>query len=154
MATLPLEAASGWNELRRRVTAPPRQGPFRRAGGAIGRALARPGKFGWLLAGQAALALSIAALILPDGNPGPYRTLGAAAVERTGNVIVIFRPDTREEDLRRMLNAGRARLVDGPTGAGAYVLEVPAAERGSILAVLREQPNVVLAQPLDLDAGR
>ncbi len=150
---LPLDAEAGWSELRRRVMlAPPRQGIFQQAGSALRRALAWPGRFGWLLAGQVALALSVVVMILPRSNPAPYRTLGAAAMQPSGNVIVIFRPDTSEADLRRTLYASRARLVDGPTAAGAYLLQVPAAERISIIAALQTQPNVVLAQPVDAEA--
>lgn len=150
MAMLPLDAEAGWSELRRHlVFAPSRSGPFRQAGQALRRAFAWPGKVGWLMAGQLAVLVVVAIGLLPREGPAPYHTLGNTTAQRTGNVVVVFRTDTREQDLRRTLNDSRARLVDGPTAAGAYVLEVPAADRPSIIAALQRQPNIVLAQPVD-----
>ena len=42
-----------------------------------------------------------------------------------------------------------ARLVDGPTQADAYVLQIPAARRELALATLRARHEIVLAQPID-----
>ena len=64
-------------------------------------------------------------------------------------MIVTFRPDTSEQDLRNTLNESHARLVDGPTAADAYVLHVPAAERAAALVKLRQRANIVLAEPID-----
>jgi hypothetical protein len=155
VARLPLDTELGWGALRRRMEVLPRsRRVFEQPGRAIEQALAWPGKFGWLLAGQAVLAASFAFILLPNGDPALYRTLGGVAVQGGGNVIVIFRPDAREQELRLMLNDNDARFVDGPTSAGAYVLRVPPARRNSILAVLRSQPDVVLAQPVDADVRR
>jgi hypothetical protein len=63
--------------------------------------------------------------------------------------MVIFRPDATEADMRRILTAADARFVDGPTAAGAYVLKAPPRAKAQALALLRRQPQVVLAQPLD-----
>jgi hypothetical protein len=71
-----------------------------------------------------------------------YRALGAPA-RTEGNAVVMFRPDTPERELRRILQASGARLVDGPTVTAAYVLALPAA-----LARLRAERAVTLAQPL------
>ena len=65
-----------------------------------------------------------------------------------GNVVVVFHPDTTERQMRETLKAGQARLVDGPTAAGGYVLAVPAAKRTAALAALRARENVVLAEPI------
>jgi hypothetical protein len=69
-----------------------------------------------------------------------------------GNVIVVFRPDVRESEMRRLLKGSEARLVDGPTAANAYVLRVPQAERAAALSQLRNDAAVVLAEPLDAAA--
>jgi hypothetical protein len=105
---------------------------------------------GWALAAQAAcLVLTVGALVYETTKPPTYRALGAAPDSAAGNVVVIFRPDTREGDLRRILKDGGARLVDGPTAADAYVLHVPAQERAAALAKLRAQAQIVLAEPID-----
>lgn len=157
IVALPWDAEFGWNRLHHGIIhMPPRQRSFVRAGAWLRRALAWPGRFGWLLAGQVALAGVVVAMILPGSNSSPghpalYRTLGtsAASGSATGNIIVIFRPDSREEDLRHILDGAHARLVDGPTAAGAYLLHVAAAERDAVVASLQTQPSVVLAQPMD-----
>jgi hypothetical protein len=64
-------------------------------------------------------------------------------------VIVIFRPEASERNLRETLNASSARLIDGPTSAGTYVLHVPAAKRMVALARLRRDADIVLAEPID-----
>lgn len=78
-----------------------------------------------------------------------YHVLSAsAAPAATGNVIVVFRPDISEQTLRATLHAARARIVDGPTAADAYVLAVAPDTVAATLATLRARPDVVLAQPL------
>ena len=69
-------------------------------------------------------------------------------------MIVVFRPDARESDMRRLLEHSDARLVDGPTAANAYVLRIPDAERTKALSQLRNDAAVVLAEPLDAAALR
>jgi hypothetical protein len=76
-----------------------------------------------------------------------YRAMGAAA-RAEGNAVVVFRPDTTERDMRRILQAAGARVVDGPTVTDAYVLALPAAQATAALARLRSEPAVTLAQPL------
>lgn len=41
-----------------------------------------------------------------------------------GDLLVVFDPRISEAQLRRLLDASDARIVDGPTDAGAYVLSV------------------------------
>ena len=62
--------------------------------------------------------------------------------------MVVFRPDTPEREMRRILQASGARVVDGPTATDAYLLAVPAAQAAPALARLRAERAVTLAQPL------
>ncbi len=116
----------------------------------------RPGARGWMgwaLAAQAVVLVALASLALrPAAPPANYRALGAEPAPRTGNVIVIFRPQAREAAIRAAIRAGQGRLVDGPTAADGYVLSVPAGQRAKVLSTLRSDPNVVLAEPIDSDA--
>lgn len=150
---LPFNIGANCGETIRRVPAqrPPRsRSSFRqRAGRTIGQLLARPGKLGWLATGQLLVIGLIAVLAMPRVVPADYHTLGAQSVRAPGNVIVIFRPDTREQEFRSMLIDSRARLVDGPTASGAYVLQVSDAERDAIVAGLKMRKSIVLAQPID-----
>jgi hypothetical protein len=61
----------------------------------------------------------------------------------------VFRPDTREEQLRRLLDSSNASLVGGPTDADAYLLHIPADTRNDGLAMLRARPEIVMAEPID-----
>jgi len=84
-----------------------------------------------------------------------YHTLSApASGGAQGNIIVIFRPDSREQAFRATLTAVNARLVDGPTAAGAYVLSVAPDRRDQVLGDLRARADIVLAQPIDPVAVR
>lgn len=150
VAGLALDAEAGWERLRDRVIPEPRIVPVERAVAPRWHpAFGRPRNFGLFLGAQAAM-LALAVVLLPPRVPeAPYHTLGAAPSERTGNLIVLFRPDAREQDLRSALGAAHAQLVDGPTSAGAYVLHVAPAERAAALALLRAGNDVVLAQPID-----
>jgi hypothetical protein len=78
---------------------------------------------------------------------GRYITLGARPAA-LGNLVVSFEPGTPERELRRILQVSGARIVDGPTDVGAYVLSVPAAQAEPALQRLRAEPAVTLAEPL------
>src|SRR5262249_8964281 len=80
-----------------------------------------------------------------------YHALSAKTAPTRGNMVVGVRPDTPEANLRAALTASHARVVDGPTEVGGYVLAAPAAERAQALATLRGRAEVTLAQPIDPD---
>lgn len=93
----------------------------------------------------------------PVSSPAPaeFRALSAPPhAAPIGNVMVMFKPETTERELRRILQASGARIVDGPTITDAYVLYLPVAVRDAALAALRREPAVQLAEPLDGAAAR
>ena len=99
--------------------------------------------------GVAIAALSVALLSAgPAPAPAQYQALGAPPPAR-GNVVVMFLPVTTEQELRRILRGSGARIVDGPTAGGVYLLELPDAQRAAGVAALRREHAVVLAQSLD-----
>jgi hypothetical protein len=80
-----------------------------------------------------------------------YRALGAARVgagNDAGNAVVVFRPDTLEREMRRILKSSSARVVDGPTVTDAYLIALPASQVPAALARMRMESAVTLAQPL------
>jgi anti-sigma factor RsiW len=91
-------------------------------------------------------------LAWPGAGEARYRTLGASAAA-PGNIVVSFDPSTPERELRRILQASGARVVDGPSAAGAWVLAVAPAASGPALRRLRAEPAVVLAEPLTSTGG-
>jgi hypothetical protein len=112
---------------------------------------------GWLKTAQLALAaaatVAIVTLVVPRQSEGQYRLLGSDESAAPGNAIVLFAPDTAERDLRAALEEAGARLVDGPTASGAYIVQVPAEHRARALEGLRALPQVVLAEPIDAARG-
>lgn len=115
-----------------------------------GRGFAR-----FLIAAQfAVIAVFGVTLFVGSDRSSTYQTLGAATAVRTGALVVVFDPATPEGDLRRILRDVDARLVDGPTQANAYVLDVPQAHREQALRELKNNPAVVLVQSLDSKGSR
>ena len=115
------------------------------------RIFRRPVALGWALAGQAAAAALFLALFLARPTqpaPDAYHVLGSERAPNAGNVIVLFAPDTRELTVRKALSEAGARVVDGPTASGAYLLNVPDQRRHAALERLRADPQVTLAEPI------
>ena len=143
---LPLDADVSWRRMEKRLKAErQRQRPT---------LLTSPWT-GWAVAACALVAAGLAmAPHAPAGQGAAlYHVLGAPRAVTPGNMVTIFRPETSERDIRAALADAGARIVDGPTGADAYVLSVPAAERASALAKLKARPNVVMAEPVDPGTG-
>ncbi|MGH8855393.1 MAG: zf-HC2 domain-containing protein [Telluria sp.] len=102
----------------------------------------------WTAVAQLAVIAGLALMLArPAADPGDYRALGAA-VPAEGNLVLMFRPDTTEGEVRRILQVSGARVIDGPTAAGAWVLAVPGRQAGPALARMRAEPAVTLAQPM------
>lgn len=100
----------------------------------------------WALAAQFIVIAGLALLLArPVTDDGAYHVLGAGAA--SGNLVVMFKPETAERDLRRILQANGAHVVDGPTVTDAYLLSVP--DPRTARARLRAEPAVVLAETLD-----
>lgn len=147
LRTLPGGAPDrGWAALKARVEGS--QAPRRTA-----TALTRRIPLGWALLAQAAsIAVVASLLIVASGRPPQlYRTLGAAPHPETGNLVVVFKPDASEAAMRSVLTRNEARIVDGPTATDAYVLHVAPGRRKAVLAELKSDGDVSLAEPIDGD---
>lgn len=154
IAELPLDVEQSWMRMRRRIDDDRAQRPrhvqlaWLSLAGAGGMAWRNPVPWtGGALAG--ALAAIGILWMQPFGEFGRYHALSAATAPSTGNIMVIFRPDTPEQQLRQTLRASHARLVGGPTDADAYVLSAPPSSQAATLAALRASADVVTAQPID-----
>lgn len=114
----------------------------------------------WALAAQGVVIAGLGVLLWPvvggqsaDERATPvYRALGSGAVAAP-DVVVMFQPEARLADVQRVLQASGARIVDGPTVTGAYLVDVEAARMPQLLAVLRADPAVRLAEPLGARAA-
>ena len=148
-------ADDGWAALRPQLTQRP----------GLGLRVMRQWRAGapWL---RWAVAAQFAALVIGGGAAlwllqsqhvapaGAYHTLSSAPEAVTGNIVVVFRPDTSERDLRQTLRDIHARLVDGPTVADAYILHVAPAGRDQAVTALRQRHAIVLAEPVDAGEPR
>jgi hypothetical protein len=108
----------------------------------------------WLRAAVAAqfcaIAVLAAFLARPGTQPDSYRALGAAGANGMARVVVTFRPDTPEAELRRIVRASGARIVGGPTVTDAWLVGADG-QLDPVLARLRAEPAVTLAEPLVVD---
>lgn len=89
-------------------------------------------------------------LLLAGDSPALYRTLGSrdAGGSSSGNLVVVFDPLTPESELRRILRDSGARIVDGPTQANAYILDVPVQRQDEAVKALRRERAAVLVEQL------
>ncbi|KGF82594.1 hypothetical protein IA69_04710 [Massilia sp. JS1662] len=108
----------------------------------------------WLRAAVAAqfcaIAVLAALLARPSAQPDSYRVLGAAGANGMARVVVTFRPDTPEAELRRIVRTSGARIVGGPTVTDAWLVGADG-QLDPVLARLRAEPAVTLAEPLVVD---
>jgi hypothetical protein len=166
-ATAP-DLGAAWMRMQDRLdAAPARQAPARSSKGAslaaaivtvitsaIRRLIPERGAWmPWALAAQfgiiAGLSLMVAHL---DGESAAYRAASFHALgtpdNTAGNIMVMFRPDTSEQELRGLLQASGARVVDGPTATGVYLLNVDDGRLAMTVKSLRAQHEVTLVEPL------
>jgi anti-sigma factor RsiW len=111
----------------------------------------------WATAAQFAVIIALGTLLLSGADaPALYRTLGAsnAAAPTTGTLVVVFEPATTEAEVRRILRSAGARIVDGPTQANAYVLDVPSGQAERAAQALRGERAAVLVERLGLQSAR
>jgi hypothetical protein len=150
-AQLSPQIDSGWARLRQRIDVPqPRErlwDKLRGQAAELWESLSRPA-IATLAVAQLAFVVAAGAILLSLGQPD-YRTLGSAPAPSSANVIAMFRAETTEAQLRDLLQSNGASLVDGPTAGGAYLLRVQASSRPQVVARLRGDRHVLMAQPID-----
>ncbi|HZZ89082.1 MAG TPA: zf-HC2 domain-containing protein [Caulobacteraceae bacterium] len=147
---LPLDVEQGWAAMSRRLeehagsrAAPALPVPSRRPA-----VLGAPAWLGWAAAAGLAGLLTLAVLAPKPESRAQYHTLSSPAPAVPGDVVVMFRPAATEAQIAAALRSSDARLADGPTAAGAYILRVPPARIDSALRDLRSQRAVAMAEPI------
>jgi hypothetical protein len=98
---------------------------------------------------QAAVLALLTGMLLAQPAPQYYRTLGATPVRARldTELVVVFHAALPEREVRSLLLRLHARIVDGPSPAGAYTLQVARGEQQLALAVLRREGSVIFAEP-------
>jgi anti-sigma factor RsiW len=142
------ESSDGVRHLRRQLEAPrKRRGMFARL--RVHWRRSRPWSQWVIVAQLAVIAVLGIVVVAGDDANSPYRTLGAGqAAPATGTHVVVFNPAATESDLRRMLRDAGATIVNGPTQANAYVLDVPKQRQDEAVWALKAEPLVVLIESL------
>lgn len=102
---------------------------------------------GWALAAQCAVIAVLAVQLLPRGPESDYRALGSGAAAMP-DVLVVFKPEARLQDLQRLMRDHHAQIVGGPTVTGAFMLDVDAGHQPQLLSALRAHPAVERAESL------
>lgn len=100
----------------------------------------------WAMGAQGAAIALLLGLWL-NGREAAPAYVGLSAPGETAVVadaLVMFKPGTGEQALRKLLQAQHAHIVGGPTETGAWLLSVDAAG----VAALRASPLVAVAEPL------
>jgi anti-sigma factor RsiW len=110
---------------------------------------------GWIVVGQfSALALLVGTLVLAPRAEAPqqFRLLGASTPAAPAadaiTVVILFDGRISEGALRQVLSNAGARIVNGPTESGAYILKLPAAQSALAIDTMRHQPGVTLVEPM------
>ena len=141
------EVDAGWDRLRRRIE-PQRPGRYRpRLRGRAWNVVRHPAITA-LAAAQVGFLVLTGGLLLSLSRPD-YHALGSTPASSSADVIVIFRADATEEDVRATLRAANASIVGGPTEADAYLLQIPRQQRKQGLARLHADDEVQMAEPID-----
>jgi anti-sigma-K factor RskA len=154
------DATQSFLRLRRRIEASaarplPRLNSMRRTWGSASPWMR------WAIAAQFAAIMVLGGLLFVDDRPtASYRTLGDPTASGQGatsaspdKLVVVFDPQISEAQMRRLLRASGARIVDGPTDTGAYVLVVPARRAATVREALQAAPGVTLVERLTPDDG-
>jgi anti-sigma factor RsiW len=142
------ETDAGWSRLRSRIEAQ-RNSPPRRSQTAFNLwNLVRHPAVGALAAAQVGFLVLAGGILFSLSRPA-YHALGSPPPSVSANVIVIFRSDATEADIRDALRASGASIIGGPTAADAYLLRVSADRRSQALGKLRSDDDVQMAEPID-----
>ena len=104
-------------------------------------------QMGIILALSAALLLQLMPTTQNE-NVAAYRGLAATAQRATGDALVVFNPITSEAQMRATLQRVDARIVDGPTASGAFVVRFDGDPTAAMLASLRSDPAIVRVESL------
>jgi hypothetical protein len=105
------------------------------------------------LAAQCAVVAVLAAFALRTPaapEPQAFHTLSAAPspVSSQDTLLVVFDPRLTDAQLRELLGANHARIVDGPNATGAFLVATPPGQAEPVRNALRASPGVAMAERL------
>ncbi|MFZ6708218.1 zf-HC2 domain-containing protein [Undibacterium sp. TC9W] len=119
---------------------------------ADGKAPARWGMA--VMAVQTAVIVGLVAFMaLPRQDDSSYRVLGNGE-RSSGNIVVVFKPETTVKDIQRIMSINDARIIDGPTVTNAYLLNVDDARLEQSIRELRSEAGIELVESLGSGAAK
>ncbi|MFZ6642955.1 zf-HC2 domain-containing protein [Undibacterium sp. TC4M20W] len=119
---------------------------------ADGKAPARWGMA--VMAAQTAVIVGLVAFMaLPGQDDSSYRVLGNGE-RSSGNIVVVFKPETTVKDIQRIMSINDARIIDGPTVTNAYLLNVDDARLEQSIRELRSEAGIELVESLGSGASK
>jgi hypothetical protein len=145
---MPLDPEQGWARMKRRIHEAQAEDDRIATASRSPRPAAAPGWVPWAFAAQLLLMVLGAGALAVWLQPARYHTLSSSERRPGGDMVVMFKPETTEATAQTILRTNKARIIDGPTAAGAYVLATPEVEREQTLARLRADPHLILAEPI------
>lgn len=139
---------ASWNKLLARLEAQP-QDSLALADTVAGTAPRRPRRW-WVAAvwaQGAAIAVLLAALLVPQ-HAAEYVTLSNAATPpASGSIRVVFAPDASLARVNQLLREIEGEIIGGPSEAGVYTLAVAAGDDPSAaIRALRQHGEVLFAE--------
>ncbi len=114
-----------------------------------------PAEMRWMLAMQTVTVVVLAGaliVLMPHKQPEYYQTLSSptkADPNDVPRVQIALSEDTKEEEIRSLLLAMHASIVQGPNSLGVYVVALPKQPPSQLAQVLRElraHPKVRFAE--------
>ncbi len=147
----------GWATLRGRLDA---DASMERGGSCRPSRAARSpaswwGGWRWVVALQSTVIVGLAALaIMMLPRDDAYRALGSPSRASDASIVVVFRPEANELEIRKALRDSDVRLVDGPTVTGAYLLSTAPAHHAAAIGRLRLQTAVLRVESLEAGPAR
>lgn len=102
-----------------------------------------------LVVGVGSAAILWQSQMKPGEVDANYRALSDAARPAPSNGVVIFTAGTDAGTAQAIARSAGARLVGPPNEAGAWKLVAPTGRRDAILAALRKNERVTLAEAID-----
>lgn len=104
-------------------------------------------QMGVVLALGSALFLQLKATAANE-DMAAYRGLGATEQRAFGDALVVFDPNTSVAQVRATLQRAGARIVDGPSASGAFVVRFDGEPTAAVFAALRSDPAILRVHSL------
>lgn len=108
----------------------------------------------WVMATQMAIIVGLVVhMALPAQDNNSYHVMGSGE-RSSGNIVVVFKPETTVKDIQRIMSLNDARIIDGPTVTNAYLLNVPDDRLTQSVDELRSEAVIELVESLQAGGAK